>query len=250
MTNVIEVQNLSKQFKIDGPVKKFFLSRFTNVISGVGHKRKLLPLRDINFEVGIGEKLGFIGRNGAGKSTLLKLISGIYQTKTGKIIVNGSLIYLSNLSNGLKQRLSVKDNIFLVGGIFGLSTKEIKKLYNRIVEFSDLEKFVDSKFYQLSSGMQQRISFSITMHCLEFLNPDIMLLDEVLPEFGDEEFKNKSNKKIQELISGGKTVIIVSHNLNTIQKFCSRVLWLNGGQLMKQGNPKEIIDEYLKFIEE
>jgi ABC-type polysaccharide/polyol phosphate transport system ATPase subunit len=249
MINSIVVQNLSKQFKIDSPVKRILLARFANVISGVGFKRKFLPLTNVSFDVQKGERIGIIGRNGAGKSTLLKLIAGVYKVETGIVQTSGEMILLTNLANGLKTRLSVKDNIFLVGGILGLSTRQIKKLFNKIVEFAGLHNFVYSKVYQLSSGMRQRLAFSTTMYSVEFLNPDIILLDEVVTGGGDEEFTNKSDEKISDLICNGKTVLLISHNLVTIKKFCKRVIWLDKGRVVKDGNPEDVINEYLQFVE-
>ena len=250
MKKAIVVKNLSKHFKIDSPVKRALLLRFANVLSGVKTKKKIQPLKHVSFDVNKGETLGIIGKNGAGKTTLLKLIAGIYKKDKGRVRINGKLLFMASLANGMKSNLSVRDNVFLVGAIYGLSPKQIKKIFNKIIKFAGLEQFTDCKVYQLSSGMKSRLSFSAGIHCIEEINPDIMLLDEVLSGGGgDEEFKEKNDKKIKEIIHSGKTLVIVSHGLSTIEKLCKRTIWLHQGRIMKIGPSKEVIKAYLEFID-
>ncbi|MBU0577406.1 ATP-binding cassette domain-containing protein [Patescibacteria group bacterium] len=249
MNIAISVTNLSKQFKINSPAKRALISRFSNIISGVGKRKKIQPLKHISFDVGKGESLGIIGKNGAGKTTLLKLIAGIYKKDSGEVKIDGKLLFLASLANGMKPNLSVRDNVFLVGSIFGLSNKKIKRIFNKIIEFASLENFTDCKVYQLSTGMKSRLSFSTAIHCVEEMNPNIMLLDEVLSGGGgDEEFKEKNSEKIKEIIHSGKTLVIVSHGLSTIEKLCKRTMWLHQGKIMKIGPSKEVIKAYLEFI--
>jgi len=249
--NIITVQNLSKQFKIDGPVKQAFVSRFSNILGGVRRNKKIQPLQSISFTVKKGECLGVIGKNGAGKTTLLKTVAGIYKKDSGSVEINGKMLFLASISNGMNSRLTVKDNVYLIGAILGLSKKQIDEIYGTIIEFSGLEEFVNSKIYQLSSGMKQRIAFSTLIHCVEVLNPDVLLLDEVLAGGGgDEEFKDGANKKVQDFLSDGKTMIIVSHSLNNIREHCDRAIWMHQGQIKKEGAPEEIADEYIKYIKE
>ena len=172
----ISVKNVSKHFQIDGPIKKAVISRFANLLHMSNRNTKIQPLKDVSFELKEGESLGIIGKNGAGKTTLLKTISDIYRKDSGHIEVNGKLLFLAGISSGLNDRLSVSDNIYLVGSILGVSNKSLNKIYDEIIDFSGLNDFVNCKVHQLSSGMRQRIAFSILIHSIDEINPDIILL--------------------------------------------------------------------------
>lgn len=249
MTIAIRVQNLSKEFKINGPVKRVLIDRFANILSGVGKAKRIQPLKDVSFELKAGECLGVIGRNGAGKTTLLKTIVGIYHKDAGNIEIDGKILFLAGMANGMSAKLSVRDNIFLMGAVLGLTTKQIKSIYDDVIEFSGLEDFIYCKVYQLSSGMKQRLAFSSVIHSVGLLDPDILLLDEVLSgSGGDEEFKDKANEKVQEFLSAGKTMIMVSHSLNNIKKHCERVIWMEKGQIKMQGHPDEVTEEYMAYV--
>jgi len=239
----IILKNIEKTFKIGFRKKRGFLGKCLIFFSGKESKKIIYALRNISFYVKSGEILGLIGKNGSGKSTLLRIIAGIYKQDKGKVKVNGKIISLINLRVGLKDRLSMRDNIFLVGSLFGLGQKSIRKKFDSIVRFSELESFVNTKLYQFSEGMKQRFAFSIAIYS----NPDILLLDEVF-EVGDQEFRLKSAEKIRELAEKGVSVIFVSHELWMIEKYCDRVIWIRKGKVKKQGKARGIIKEYKKDI--
>lgn len=235
----ISIENLDKIFNIGFKKHQSILARFISLISGKEPKRKLHALKNINLKIKKGELIGLIGNNGSGKSTLLRCISGIYINYSGNIRTNGKIISIINLGNALQSRLSMKDNIYLCGSLFGLGIPEISKKYNSIINFAELEKYENTKIYQFSNGMLQRLAFSVAIHC----NPDILLLDEVF-EVGDQSFRKKSAKKIQELVKYGATVILVSHEIDLIEKYCDNIIWMEKGEVKKIGKVREIIKNY------
>ena len=241
----IIVDNLMKKFKIGFRKKRGTLSRFLSFFSGNEPKKVIWALKGVSFRIKSGEIVGIIGKNGSGKSTLLRLISGIYKQEKGFIKNYGKLVPIINLNAGMQGRLSMRDNIYLVGSLFGLSKREIARKFDLIVKFSDLKNFVDTKLYQFSEGMLQRLAFSIAIYS----NPDILLLDEVF-EIGDDEFKKKSAGKIKELVKNGASVILISHELWMIEKYCDRVIWMDDGKIIKDGDCKEVLKDYLKRREE
>jgi len=239
--NRIMVNNVSKKFKIGFKKKQSVLARFISIFSGKEPKRELKVLQNVSFQAHAGEIIGIIGENGSGKSTLLRIIAGIYDQDQGSIEKNGNLISLIGLGPGLKDRLSMKDNIYLIGSFFGLTRKTIQKRFHSIVKLAGLSDFVNTKIYQFSQGMLQRLVFSIAVHC----DPQILLLDEVF-EVGDEEFRKRSVERIKELVENGATTLLVSHELGMIEKYCHKVIWLGRGEIIKEGKPKRTVKEYLE----
>lgn len=242
----ISLENVSKHFNLGFQKNDSALSHLLSSLFGKELKKPITVLDSISLEVFAGENIGLIGSNGSGKSTLLRTIAGIYHQDTGKIINNGEVIYINGFGLGLKQRLTMRNNIFLIGSLMGLSRKEINKRFQEIVSFAELEEFVDTKVYQFSYGMLNRLCFSTTIHFLEHKNPDILLLDEVFGSGGDLSFQNKAIAKIEEFIKGGAAVILVSHNLYLIKKYCKRVALLENGKIKKIGDPSETIEEYIQ----
>lgn len=238
----IIVENLTKIFKIGFKKRQGILARFLGFFSGKEPKKKLIALDNVFLKLKKGEILGIIGRNGCGKSTLLRVLAGIYESYQGNFYVNGKIVPIIGLGAGMQPRLSMKENIFLVGSLFGLGKKTLKRNFNSIVEFAGLEKFINTKLYQFSSGMRQKLAFSIAIHC----NSDILLLDEIFA-VGDQDFRNKSAEKIKEIVKKGTSVILVSHELWMIEKYCDRVIWMDGGKIKKIGKANEIVKEYLKY---
>ncbi len=238
----IIVKNLSKDFSIGFKENKSALNTLVRFLSGKEKKKALKVLNGVNLEVKPGEIMGIIGRNGSGKSTLLRAIAGIYPNYTGEVIINGKMVPLINLNVGLKGRLTMKENIYLVGSLFRMSKKEINDRIDSIIDFSGLKEFVDTKIYQFSSGMVTRLSFSIAIHS----NPDILLLDEVF-EVGDEGFRKKSGDKIMQIVKKGGSIILVSHSLGMIKSHCQKALWLDRGMVKKYGRTQEVINEYLNY---
>ena len=237
----IILDNVTKEFKIGFKKNQGTLARFASLFSGREPKKILKALQGVSLAVNSGEIVGLVGKNGSGKSTLLRIIAGIYPNYNGAKKVNGHIVSLIELGRGLIERLTMKDNIFLAGSLFGLSQREIRKRFHSIVEFAGLEDFVHTKLYQFSRGMLERLSFSIAIHA----NPEILLLDEVFA-VGDEDFRAKSANKIKELAKNGAGIILVSHELWLIEKYCDKVVWLKKGKIVKEGNTKEIIKEYKK----
>jgi ABC-type polysaccharide/polyol phosphate transport system ATPase subunit len=237
----IIVDNISKKFKIGFKKRQTALARILSFFSGKEPKRTIKALKEISFNAEAGEIVGIIGSNGSGKSTLLRVIAGIFKQDGGIIKINGNLISLIGLAIGFDPRLTMKENIFLCGSLFGLGQKTIKKRFNSIVKFSELEEFVNTKVYQFSEGMKQRFAFSIAIHC----NPEILLLDEVF-EVGDQAFRIKSINKIKEIVKKGTTVLLVTHRMDLIEKYCDRVIWVKEGDIFREGAAKKIVKEYLK----
>ncbi|MEI7810114.1 MAG: ATP-binding cassette domain-containing protein [bacterium] len=216
------------------------LNRLLIALSSRGQKKEIIVLNDVSIAINKGETVGIIGENGSGKSTLLRIIAGIYKADKGDVFINGKIISLINLGVGLKERLTMKDNIFLMGSLLGMSNKNIIEKFDDIVLFSELEDFVDTKVYQFSAGMIQRLIFSIAINA----NPDILLLDEVF-EVGDENFREKSAKKIKDLVNTKNVaVILVSHELEMIEKYCDRAILIKKGKIQKEGNSKEVVEFY------
>lgn len=202
-------------------------------------------LRDISFEIKKGEFFGIVGRNGSGKSTLLKLLAGIYVPEKGLVQVNGSLTPFIELGVGFNPELTGRENVFLNGALLGFSKAEMEAMYNDIVEFAELEKFMDQKLKNYSSGMQVRLAFSIAIRA----KSDILLLDEVLA-VGDEAFQRKCLDVFEDYKLQGKTVILVTHDMGTVKRFCSQALLINNGEIDLVGEPIDIADKYIRLNQE
>lgn len=201
-------------------------------------------VKDVSFDIEEGQVVGLIGRNGSGKSTLLRAIAGIFSADKGDINLYGKTVSLLSIGVGFKTNLSGRENIFLSGLLMGFKKSEIQEKLDSIIEFSELGAFIDKPVKTYSSGMYSKLAFSITA----IMETDIMLIDEVL-SVGDEKFKKKSYEKIKELISDKtRTVIIVSHSMDTLNKLCDHIIWLNNGVLMRQGETKEVLAEYKEFM--
>jgi lipopolysaccharide transport system ATP-binding protein len=253
----IEVHNLGKKFQIgalqDEPtgikeaIVDLFIAPFRRTRSLLQTQytefaeETLWALRDISFEVAQGEVMGVIGRNGAGKSTLLKLLTGISAPTVGYAKINGRVGSLLEVGTGFHPELTGRENIFMNGTILGMKQAEIKRRFDEIVEFSGVERFIDTPIKRYSSGMQVRLAFSVAAH----LDPEILLVDEVL-SVGDAEFRRKCMGKMRDVTGQGRTVMLVSHSMPSIQQLCDRAFLLEGGTMAALGNPDEIVDLYLK----
>lgn len=237
----IILEKVSKKFKIGFKKKQSALARLVSAFSGKEPKKTIWALNDVSFSAQAGEIIGIIGENGSGKSTLLRIIAGIYGADSGTIKTSGKIISLIGLYDGLKERLTMKENIFLCCSLFGLRQNEIKKKTGPIIAFAELDDFTGTKIYQFSEGMKQRLAFSIAMHC----DPEILLFDECFV-VGDEEFKNKGIDKIKELARNGVAILLVGHALDMIKKYSHKIIWLHEGRILMVGNCEEIIKEYLK----
>jgi len=220
----------------------FIRERFTKLFDRNYKRKEIKALQEVSLKIRRGEIFGIIGRNGSGKSTLINVIMGsIPPDKGGKISTKGKMMRLS-LGLGVDPNLSARDNIYVNGSIIGLSFKKIGAIFNDIIEFAGLEEFVDTPVKYFSKGMKQRLMFSIAMHA----DADVFLLDEFFGGTGDEDFKKKSDKAFRQTILEGRTIVIVSHSMQIITKYCDRAVWLNKGKVVKMGKTEEVVSEYKK----
>lgn len=238
--NAIEVKNVSKRFVIPHDKSTTLKGAFINFFHKSGSE-VFDALNDVSFEVKRGEFFGIIGRNGSGKSTLLKILAGIYVPNKGSIKINGRISPFLELGIGFNPELSGRDNIYLNGTVLGLTKKQINEKFDGIVAFSELERFIDQKLKNYSSGMSVRLAFSVAIHA----NRDILLMDEVLA-VGDENFRQKCLQKFEEYKSQGKTIILVSHDISAVEKYCDRTMLIRNGQIQKIGETKEVVEEYIR----
>jgi lipopolysaccharide transport system ATP-binding protein len=249
---VIRAEGIAKSYRLGitgaGSFKKdlqdwwhgFFSSRKKD--SDQQDDEAFWALKDISFDIREGEVVGFIGKNGSGKSTLLKLISRIYPPTEGTITGRGKVVSLLEVGTGFHEELTGRENIYLNGEILGMTTSQINDCYEDIVAFSGVEKFIDTPVKRYSSGMYVRLAFSVAAH----IDPDILIIDEVLA-VGDAGFQEKCLAKIQEIASkGDKTIIFVSHDMNTVRRLCNRVMYLSEGRIIADGSPDAVIQKYLK----
>jgi ABC-type polysaccharide/polyol phosphate transport system ATPase subunit len=241
-TTKIEVVDIGKTVRGDFIRGQGMLSRILLALSRKRNKKEVL--KNISFTANTGEIVGIIGRNGSGKSTLLRIIADIYFPTTGKVHTHGQITYITSLGLGLVTRLTTKENIFLTGAIMGMSRKDIRKILPDIIEFSGLSEHIDSKILHFSTGMIARLSFAVTFFCLKHTNSEILLLDEVFGSGADIDFEKKAITKMEELIQSGVTVIMVSHNLDIMQKYCHKIIWLDKGEIKAIGKPDDIIGKY------
>lgn len=237
--NVIKVQNVTKKFKLfyDKPTTLKERLVFWN-------KKKAesrYVLKNINLNIKKGETVALIGTNGSGKSTLLKLMTKIIYPTKGKLITYGKLTSLLELGAGFHPDFTGRENIYFNASIFGLTKEEIEKRIDDIIEFSELENFIDSPVRTYSSGMYMRLAFSVAIN----VDAEILLIDEILA-VGDQHFQDKCFAKLQELKNSDKTIVIVTHSLEQVKKLCTRAIWIYNGEVHLDGKPDEVIDKYLK----
>jgi len=216
------------------------LYRFDDVENGNTGTDVLWALRDVSFEVKTGEVLGIVGRNGAGKSTLLKILSRITPPSRGQVEIHGRVSSLLEVGTGFHRELTGRDNIYLNGTILGMRKKEVDRKFDEIVEFSGVEKFLDTPVKRYSSGMSVRLAFSVAAH----LEPEILVVDEVLA-VGDAAFQKKCINKMQDVGKSGRTILFVSHNMPAIKMLCTRAILLNEGKLVSNGTPHDIVSTYM-----
>ena len=237
--NAIEVRNMSKSFKAvyDKPYTLKERLVFWKTTKREYHQ----ILKNINLDIKKGETVALIGVNGSGKSTLLKLMTKIIYPTKGKIITHGKLTSLLELGAGFHQDFTGRENIYFNASIFGLTAAEIDSRINDIIEFSELGEYIEAPVRTYSSGMYMRLAFSVAIN----VNADILLIDEILA-VGDQHFQDKCYEKLEELKKSGKTIVIVSHSLGSVQRLCDRAVWLYEGEIREDGNTKEVIKHYLE----
>lgn len=238
---IIKVDNVSKTFRLPHEKNNSIKSAVINFYRSRRTYEKQEALKDVSFEVKKGEFFGIVGRNGSGKSTLLKLLAGIYSPSKGNVLVNGKLTPFIELGVGFNPELTGRENVFLNGALLGFSRKEMNKMYDDIVAFAELGRFMDQKLKNYSSGMQVRLAFSIAIRA----KGDILLLDEVLA-VGDGAFQQKCYNYFEELKRQKKTVVFVSHDMGAVKRFCTSAAYVIDGKLTHQGSPAEVADVYLE----
>jgi ABC-type polysaccharide/polyol phosphate transport system ATPase subunit len=247
--NVIKVENLSKCYNIynrpQDRFKQFILPRLQKTIGQTPkiYYKEFWALRDVSFEVQTGETIGIVGRNGSGKSTLLQMICGTLTPTYGSVETKGRIAALLELGSGFNPQFTGHENIYMNAAILGLTKKEIDAQYNDIVAFADIGDFINQpvKFY--SSGMVVRLAFAVQAQ----ISPDILVVDEALA-VGDIRFQNKSIRKMEAIQKSGTTILFVSHDLQTISKFCDRVIWLDDGKIKQQGSTKDVLENFSSWM--
>jgi ABC-type polysaccharide/polyol phosphate transport system ATPase subunit len=235
----ISVKNVSKQFSIPHEKISSIKLAFVNLFKK-NSSEDFYALKDVSFEVKKGEFFGILGRNGSGKSTLLKILAGVYTANKGHIHLNGLVSPFLELGIGFNPELSGRDNIYLNATVLGLTEKEIDAKFDSIVAFSELERFIDQKIKNYSSGMQVRLAFAVSIHA----NREILLMDEVLA-VGDSNFQSKCLREFAKYKGQGKTVILVTHDIGTVQRYCDRAMLLRNGEVVKIGSAEEVGNEYI-----
>ncbi|MBR2543623.1 ABC transporter ATP-binding protein [Candidatus Saccharibacteria bacterium] len=239
----IQVKNLSKSFKL--PTEQAFglKQAFFNRLRGIKGYKEQKVLKNLDFEIKKGEFIGIVGRNGSGKSTLLKILAGVYYPQKGEITINGSLVPFIELGVGFNPELTGRENVYMNGALLGFSNEEMEKMYDDIWEFAELKDFQDQKLKNYSSGMQVRLAFSIAIRA----KGDILLLDEVLA-VGDAAFQQKCNDYFTSLKNKKQTVILVTHSMRDVRRFCTRAILLENGKIIENGDPAKIANSYNKLL--
>ncbi len=241
---VIKVENVKMKFNLSKEKTDNLKEYFIKFIKRELHSYPFWALKGVSFEVKKGDKLGIIGLNGAGKSTLLKLISGVMKPTEGEIWVKGSMVPLLEMGAGFDPDYTGRENIFLKGALLGYTRRFLEEKFDEIVEFSELEEFIDVPLKNYSSGMKARLAFSIAT----MVEPEILIVDEVL-SVGDAKFKQKSREKMNSLLNEDATVLFVSHSTGQVRDICNRAIWLHKGKLITEGPVDEVCDAYEEFIQ-
>jgi len=248
-TPAIELTHISKRFK-----RAVLRNNYVTLKDILLRKRRRPPpgkgrfievLEDISLTIPTGKTVGIIGKNGSGKSTLLKLVAGIYRPDSGHITVNGKLSSLIELGAGFHPEFTGRENVFINGILLGLNKAQIRERFDRIVQFAELEDFIDMPVRTYSSGMYMRLGFSVAVH----VDPEIMIIDEVLA-VGDESFGHKCKEIIRQFRASGKTIVMVTHDMSAVERWCDEAIWLNQGQVEDIGEPRQVIDQYRKQVKE
>ena len=243
MDNMIEVRDVSMRFRMANDrinsLKEYIVQR----LRGTLKYREFEALSHVSFDVRKGEVLGLVGHNGAGKSTMLKIISGILKPSEGSVAVHGTVVPMLELGSGFDFDMTGRENIFLNGAIMGFSQAFLEARYNDIVDFAELEEFIHIPLRNYSSGMVARLAFAIAA----LVEPEILIVDEVL-SVGDAAFQEKSKRRMLELMSGGTTVLFVSHSIDQIRQMCHRVIWLDHGEVQAIGESNEVCDLYMNSL--
>jgi ABC-type polysaccharide/polyol phosphate transport system ATPase subunit len=246
--NAIELTNVTKVYRRYARRKQFATLKSAllkgSLIQDLQPEEKFPALQGVSFNVPAGKTYGIIGRNGSGKSTALKLVAGITKPTSGTVKVNGRISALIELGAGFHPEISGRENVFINGIMLGLSKREVTRRFDEIVEFAELQQFIDAPVKTYSSGMYMRLGFAVAIH----VDPDVLLVDEVLA-VGDEGFTHKCLDKFGEFKRRGKTILLVTHSLGLVERFCDEALWLDSGKVRGAGDPKRVVGAYLTDVE-
>ncbi|MGH9328848.1 MAG: ABC transporter ATP-binding protein [Vicinamibacterales bacterium] len=215
-----------------------------SLIRNLRPEERFTAVEDVSFDVAAGRTLGIIGRNGSGKSTMLKLVAGITKPTSGSVRVDGRVSALIELGAGFHPEISGRENVFINGIMLGLSKREVARRFDEIVEFAELAEFIDAPVKTYSSGMYMRLGFAVAIH----VDPDVLLVDEVLA-VGDESFTHKCLDKFAEFKRRGKTILLVTHSLGLVERFCDEAIWFDAGRVRASGDPKRVVDSYITDVE-
>lgn len=240
---MIDVDHVTVRFNLANQKVDNLKEYFVKMIKKELMFQEFLALQDISFQVREGEAWGLIGSNGSGKSTMLKAISGILKPYKGSVTVNGSVAPLIELGAGFDQELTARENIFLNGCVLGHTEKFMQEHFDEIVDFAELHKFLDSPIKNYSSGMKARLGFSVAT----MVRPEILIVDEILA-VGDYKFRQKCEQRMTEMLSGGTTLLYVSHNINEVKRLCDHAIWIDKGVARMQGDVDEVCDAYMEVM--
>jgi len=241
--SAIIVNNVSKKFRIPHEKKTTLFQNIVGVIKRQFDYEEFWALRDVSFEIKKGEAFGIIGRNGSGKTTLLKILAKVLYPDSGSVAINGKIASFLELGVGFQPELTAQENVYIYSSVLGLSRKETDKKYNDIFDFAELKKFENMKLKNFSSGMYLRLAFSTAINAV----PDTLLIDEAFA-VGDEAFQKKCIAKINEFKEQGKTIVFVSHALNTVKNLCQRTLLLSEGRIVSLGDTESVVNDYLALL--
>ena len=237
---MIQVSHVSMRFNLGIEKINTLKERFIKTAKREMPKNEFWALKDISFHIEQGDVLGVVGANGAGKSTLLKVVSGVLKPTEGTVNVQGKIAPMLELGAGFDSELTARENIFLNGTVLGHSKKYMQEHFDEIVEFSELHKFLDAPVKNFSSGMRARLGFAIAT----IVQPDILIVDEILA-VGDYAFQQKCLKRMDEMMSGGTTLLFVSHSIEQVRKLCDHAVWINKGEIQMTGEVNEVCDAYM-----
>jgi len=242
--SAIIVDNISKKFRIPHEKKTTVFQNIVGLIKRQFDYEEFWALKDVSFEVNKGEAFGIIGRNGSGKSTLLKILAMVLYPDSGSVSLNGKVASFLQLGVGFQSELTARENVYLYSSILGLRRRQVDKIYDEIFDFAELKKFENMKLKNFSSGMNVRLAFSTAIYAV----PDTLLIDEVLA-VGDEAFRKKCRDKINQFKAEGKTIVFVSHALETVKALCQRSMLLNEGRIVTMGDTEKVINDYLALLQ-
>ena len=243
MMSAIVVDNVSKKYRIPHEKKNTLFQNIVGVVKRQFSYEEFWALKEVSFEVKKGEALGIIGKNGSGKSTLLKILARILYPDSGSVSINGRVACFLQLGVGFQPELTARENVYIYSSILGISRKEVDKLYDEIFEFAELRKFENMKLKNFSSGMSMRLAFATAFHAV----PNTLLIDEVFA-VGDEAFRRKCSDKMIQFKAEGKTIVFVSHSLDSVKQLCQRSMLLHEGRIAAEGDTESVIDAYRAML--